>query len=417
MREGASDGARGRDAGNPGRALTRRCVAAGLAAAAIAWGCGSSEQPKPSGPSMAQAPAQARATNGAPVVGDVRLDPTRPRPGHRIRALVQASDPDGDPVELSYHWTAGGRALPEATAEATVPELPKGTRIEVAVVASDGRAESPARIGAGQVGNLPPELVAIRLEPPGEVNVGVAVVAVPQAQDPDGDEMRFEYAWSVNGESAGDDTPSFDTTKLHRGDTVQVRVVANDGEEDGNAIESPPLRVGNAAPKITSSPGGFERDGSFRYTVTASDPDGDRTLRFRLVKGPEGMTVDSLTGEMQWKPTAAQAGKHEVEVAAEDLQGGSGTQRFELRVGTDAAPAAAAPAPVAKSEEQAPTGREERRASSRAPTPRSATTPVVEEGEDGEATAAAPAAPPARRRRGAPPPPASAEAPPAAAEE
>ena len=141
----------------------------------------------------------------------------------------------------------------------------------------------------------------------------------------------------------GGDEASLDTSKLRRGDMVKVRVVATDGIDESNAIESPPIRVANAPPKITSTPGGLDRDGKFRYTVEAVDPDGDRTLRYRLVKGPDGMTMDSMTGLVQWKPSATQTGKQAVEVAVDDLQGGTTSQRFELTVGVDQAQAAATP--------------------------------------------------------------------------
>jgi len=297
---------------------------------------------------MAQAP-QTRTDNRPPVVESVRLDPASPKPGQVVRVIAKGSDPDGDPVQFKYQWRIGGQTLPDTTSEVTLRNVPKGTRIEVSVVADDGHSESKPQGVVGTVGNQPPELVAVALEPIGEITAGNPVVARPQATDPDGDEIRFHYSWWVNGHEAGSDDPSLDTSKLRRGDSVKVRVVASDGIDESNAIESPPMRVGNAPPKIVSTPGGFDRDGKFRYTVEAVDPDGDRTLRYRLVKGPEGMTVDSLSGLVQWKPSATQTGKQAVEVSVDDLQGGTTSQRFELTVGADQAQAAAAPGTEAPS--------------------------------------------------------------------
>jgi hypothetical protein len=290
---------------------------------------------------MAQAPA-ARGGNHPPVVESVRLDPASPKPGQHVRAIAKASDPDGDPVEFKYLWRIGGISLADTTSEVSVGPVAKGSLVEVTVVGNDGHLESQPFVATGTVANQPPELVAVQLQPPGDISVGSPIVASPQAMDADGDTLSYHYSWWVNGHPAGGDEASLDTSKLRRGDTVKVRVVANDGTDESNAIESPPIRVANAPPKITSTPGGLDRDGVFRYAIQAVDPDGDLTLRYRLVKGPDGMTVDSMSGVVQWRPSATQTGKQPVEVAVDDLQGGTTSQRFELTVGEDQAQAAAA---------------------------------------------------------------------------
>jgi hypothetical protein len=291
---------------------------------------------------MAQAPA-ARTGNSPPVVESARLDPTSPKPEQVVRVYAKGSDPDGDPVQFKYQWRIGSRTLPDTGNEVTLRGVPKGTPLQVSVVADDGRSESQPLVVTGIVGNQAPQLVAVALEPVGAITAGNPVVAHPQATDPDGDEIHYHYSWWVNGHEAGGDDPSLDTSKLRRGDMVKVRVVATDGIDESNPIESPLMRVANAPPKIVSTPTGFDRDGKFRYTIEAVDPDGDKTLRFHLVKGPEGMTVDSLSGLVQWKPSATQTGKQAVEVAVDDLQGGTTSQRFELTVGGDQAQASATP--------------------------------------------------------------------------
>jgi hypothetical protein len=387
----------------------------------FALACGSSETHTPSGPSMAQAPPT-RSGNRPPVVESVRLEPVDPKPGEHVRAIAQGSDPDGDPVEFKYLWRIDGRPLPDTTSEVSIGPVAKGARIEVTVVGNDGHLESQPVVQTTTVANQPPQLVAIQLEPPGEINVGSPVVANPQAVDPDGDPITYHYSWWVNGHEAGGDDPSLDTSKLRRGDTVKVRVVATDGIDESNAIESPPLRVGNAPPKITSSPGGLDQDGTFRYAIQAVDPDGDRTLRYSLVKGPEGMTVDSLSGLVQWKPGATQTGKQAVEVAVDDQQGGKASQRFELNVGADQAqaatpgngtpapkttPASAPAAPVAGSGTLT-SGSPEPTRTGGAPVPKAQRRqPAAASGDDTDEEAAAPAAPqpphPYYRHHGPPP--------------
>ena len=73
-------------------------------------------------------------------------------------------------------------------------------------------------------------------------------------------------------------------------------------------------------------------DGVYHYGVEASDPDGDRNLRFRLAKAPEGAQVDPLLGEITWKPSLSQAGVHPIEVVVSDGRGGEAKQTFEVTV-------------------------------------------------------------------------------------
>src|SRR5690606_16472747 len=163
----------------------------------------------------------------------VSLDPREPRAGDDVVARVQAQDADGDPIELQYAWTLDGRRVSERGASLRVPDgARKGAAIAVEVVAHDGRSGSePARAEA-RVGNRPPALLGVHVEPAEGVKVGSELVAVAQARDADDDRVDFSFAWRVNGRPTEATGERFSTAGLKRGDTVQVRVVASDGEAD-----------------------------------------------------------------------------------------------------------------------------------------------------------------------------------------
>ena len=112
-------------------------------------------------------------------------------------------------------------------------------------------------------------------------------------------------------------------------------MTASDGTDESATLESQPIRVANVPPMITSTPGAFEDDGSFRYQVVASDPDGDPRLRYRLLEAPEGMAMDRLNGAITWTPARVQAGNHPVVVEVDDMAGGSSTQSFEVWVAVE----------------------------------------------------------------------------------
>lgn len=325
---------------------------AGLALA-LALACGSEEASRPSGAAMAASePAAEREGNRPPRIERVRIEPERPLPGQTLRALVEASDPDGDPVRLRYAWTVEGRPAGEGRSPTLEAEFAKDERVEVSVVASDGRGESTATATA-RVRNRPPVLHGVYLSVEEEVDSGDRVLAGPEASDPDGDPLEFEYAWLVNGEPVEEpEGRVFPAEGVRRGDRIQVRVVAYDGEDRSHPVTSPAVRVGNSAPEIAGLPEPRREDGTFHYDFEARDPDGDAQLRFRLAQAPEGMTIDPVLGVATWRPELSQVGSHPVEVVVTDGHGAESTFRFDVTVdaeeeaaGAEGAPPPAAPAP------------------------------------------------------------------------
>ena len=319
----------------------------------------SESTPTPTGAAMAAAPGSATARrvarNSAPQISSVSLQPSRPQPGTIVQARAEAADPDGDGVRIRYEWHAdGGRIGGGQDGSLLVPErLRKGAVLIVSAIASDGRAESEPASANVRIGNRQPAVTGVRFEPTDGIKPGETVVAVADGEDPDGDELDFHYEWRVGEAVQSGDRERFDTSKLKRGDRLSVRVIASDGDDESTPVESQYLELGNSAPTIVSQPSsGMGANGVYHYGVEASDPDGDRNLRFRLAKAPEGAKVDPLLGEITWKPSREQAGVHPIEVVVSDGRGGETKQTFEVTVreviekaDTSATPPPASPAP------------------------------------------------------------------------
>jgi hypothetical protein len=259
-----------------------------------------------------------------------------------VRAIVTVRDSEGDRVSQEFRWELAGVELAADGAEVELRGAARGDALEVEVTASDGHAESaPARASA-TVANRRPVLENVALQPIGTVLPGQPAVATPVASDPDGDPVEFRYRWTVNQAPAEEqEEASFATAGLAPGDEIRVQVVASDGESESDAVWSGVLLVGNAAPEIVSTPAAVAPGEPFRYRVEARDPEGDRSLRYQLRKGPEGMSLNPILGELHWQPRPDQAGAHPVEIAVEDSRGARVVQTFELTVG--APPAAPAP--------------------------------------------------------------------------
>ncbi len=299
-------------------------------------GCGGDADPTPSGRSMG-APADPAARNGdntPPRIESVRLEPRAPQPGTPVRAHVQAVDPDGDAVRYRYHWEVNGRRVASRGASLMARDVEKGDVIEVIAIANDGHVDSAERRASVRVGNRAPRMVGVQLAPSPTVKLGAEVVAAAEARDPDGDEVEFQYAWWVNDRKLDTRGERLATRGLRRGDRIRVRAIASDGEDESLPADSSEVEIGNAAPEIVSSPmdSSLSDDGVYRYAVEARDSDGDRNLRFALNEAPEGMEIDPMMGEITWRPSAAQAGEHWIEVSVRDSQGGETTQRFPVTV-------------------------------------------------------------------------------------
>jgi len=276
--------------------------------------------------------ARAPEDGGAPVIEDVAFSPRTPMPRSEIRAIVKVSDPDGEPVRVHYRWLLNGREISSGDRPAVfLNEIGKGDRLEVEVTATDGHRDARPMTARVRMGNRPPVLSAVVLDPFGDVRAGEVVSASPMVSDPDNDELHFSYLWRVNGNVRGHER-SFDTKGLKRGDQIQATVVADDGEAKSRPVASPILPMGNTPPVILQLPQVKTESGTFRYSFEARDADGDRNLRFFLAKGPDGMRMDPMTGVLTWTPDAGQAGVHDVEVGVKDGAGEGTTFLFQVTV-------------------------------------------------------------------------------------
>jgi hypothetical protein len=319
---------------------------AACAVAATAFACGGDALEETPGATW-DAPAERVRVedNGPPVIDGVRIIPVEPASGDRVRAIVRAREPDGQRVQLGFQWTLGGRPLHESAAEFELGEASRGERLEVVVTPSDGLSEGEPGWATAVVRNRRPVVVGVSLQPSGEVSRGEPLVAGAAGRDDDDDPLVYRYEWTVNDRPRHEQGDRLPTLRLRRGDEIQVRVVASDGIDESEPVRSGVVRVGNAHPEIHSAPSGVSDDGTFRYVIEARDPDGDRNLRYYLRKGPAGMLVNPIRGEVTWKATPQQAGTQPVEIVVEDSDGARTVQAFELTVTSEVDPSPAAPAP------------------------------------------------------------------------
>ncbi|RME69477.1 MAG: hypothetical protein D6778_00425, partial [Nitrospirae bacterium] len=115
-----------------------------------------------------------------------------------------------------------------------------------------------------------------------------------------------------------------------RGDHITVKIRAFDGK-DYSHEKYLSLEVLNTPPRIIDD-GRFTFDGkNFIKVLGAEDPDGDE-VRFTLLKGPEGMTLDEETGVIKWTVPEDFQGDVPVEVVVDDGHGGKTKYGFNIKL-------------------------------------------------------------------------------------
>ena len=164
------------------------------------------------------------------------------------------------------------------------------------------------------------------------------------ATDPDGDTLVFSLVSAPSGMSI-DSASGLITWTPGEADIGAVDVTLSVEDSHGAAATQTytiDVVYFNDTPSITSvAETSAAQDLLYQYQVTASDPDdqfGD-SLEYVLVVAPQGMTIDPITGLIQWTPNDQQVGSHPVEVTVTDNGGLSDTQSYQLEVaGLNAAP-------------------------------------------------------------------------------
>eukprot|EP00210_Caulerpa_lentillifera_P009618 g9175.t1 len=150
-----------------------------------------------------------------------------------------------------------------------------------------------------------------------DLSVGVVE---PDGYTPEG-QPYFEFTDLANG------------GQLNPGDLTQQReLVFTNPNNVQFSYQLVVLSGINDAPMITSDAvleviGGQ----SYHYDVSASDPDGD-VLSYQLIAAPDGMTIDGVTGEIEWETTQETIGNHSVLVEVSDELGQTDTQAFVVSV-------------------------------------------------------------------------------------
>ena len=247
-----------------------------------------------------------------------------------VAVQIEAEDPDRDPLTFRYQWFINEHRVEGETHPTLSPTfLKRGDRVEAEIVASDGQTSGKAyKTEPAAVGNTPPEVVQVTIEPTGQDRSEMRALA--EGVDVDHDAIHYLYRWRRNATLIVEgEHETLDTGVFARGDSITVEVIPRDADGVGKPKLSEPIALGNNAPKIMSHPPSKFEKGVFVYAVQAIDDDKD-SLKYGLDTAPSGMIIDPATGIISWQVTPDVKGTHRVRIVVQDGHGGSAYQDFDL---------------------------------------------------------------------------------------
>lgn len=277
---------------------------------------------------------------GAPVIEAIEIRPKRPVAGARLSAKARFAPGTPARGEVAYQWRTGtGRVLGDGR-ELDTTGLEPGAIVEVVatpISADQAGAELSHRF---KLADAAKQIALVVIDAPEGKRVGSVLRAVVETTD---ESDGFDVAaleWRVGGETVGDEE-ELDTSPFAPGDVVELRArLADEGERP---IPAEPIVLEQSAPpEIRSTPTAGIEGGLFRYAIEAASPARGAKLRYELLKGPQGMTVDASTGVVEWRPGSSQRGRFDVEVAVLDQWGSGVAQRFGIHADPRTAPPASA---------------------------------------------------------------------------
>ncbi|MEB3220007.1 MAG: putative Ig domain-containing protein [Nostocales cyanobacterium 94392] len=250
--------------------------------------------------------------------------------------LAQAVDPDGDPITYSLLNAPTGASIDSATGR--IDWTPPTTGIyQFEIAVADNRGAQTTQIFEVEVvaaggDNTAPTITSTA---PDTIRVGSNLEYQVTATDAESDPLTYFLAEAPEGVTIASDTGlvSWTPAEAQTGEqTITVKVVDSRGGSDTQSfvltVDENQKPIFNSNPFLATNPNQL-----YEYDVDASDPEGT-AITYSLRNGaPDGMTIDSDTGVIQWTPTAEQQGQFPITVFANDAEGERALQSFLLNVG------------------------------------------------------------------------------------
>ncbi len=247
--------------------------------------------------------AGAEVVNTPPAAPKIQIQPTAPRTGDDLRALLigPSADPDGDPISYRFTWRRKGKAYSGAHAgRARLPasETAKGEHWILLAIPNDGEGDGKSAQTEVVIGNSPPvapELRPVDARPDTTRDLEVRVAA--PTKDPDGDRAWCQVVWSRDGKqvAAGKQMWRLPAARTVKHGRYLAEATPTDGQDTGGARRvwfvvqnSPPSACAVAIePAEPTAVQGLRA----RLTKPSTDADGDK-IRYRYSWSRDGEPIE-----------------------------------------------------------------------------------------------------------------------------
>lgn len=160
----------------------------------------------------------------------------------------------------------------------------------------------------------------------------IKAVALSNYED---QKVSFEYKWYINDkivEGIKDDT--LPKGMFKKNDLISVSATPILDGKKGYTFISAPIIIQNSPPSLDMKeiPQNTKLADVIELQLTGTDPDGDK-LTYAL-EDPllAGMTINSETGKIIWKPQKKEKGLYRFKASASDSDGGKIVRTFELEI-------------------------------------------------------------------------------------
>jgi hypothetical protein len=311
---------------NPGTSYYYRCYVSNLA-----------------GSSWASSTASFLATdNRAPTTPSKPFGLNAGYTGIAYSYATSATDPDGDQVKYTFDWgdgtTSSTGLVNSGTSASSSHAWSKAGTYQVKAIATDIKDASStswsSSLAVAINVNNPPNTPS----KPSGLNAGYTGAAYSystKATDPNRDKVKYTFDWGDGTTSStglvNSGTSASSSHAWSKAGTYQVKAIATDSKDASSTSWSSSLAVAinvNNPPNTPTKPSGLSSGkirNSYKYTTSATDPDGDK-LKYTFDWGDGKTTVTSLVNSGTSASSShawSKAGTYQVKVMATDSKGAS----------------------------------------------------------------------------------------------
>ena len=236
-----------------------------------------------------------------PLIRGLSIMPRNPGTLQSLRVVFRTYAPQGEHVSTTYEWLVNGSVQVDRTSDyLPFDDTSKGDAVEVRVTASTGE-NSLTRETSVTIRNIPPDVQASLSPELPDTRNDIALSF--RVGDVDGDEVETNVQWSINGNVVTDlDAATLPADRHSKNDVIRALITASDGEAETSTEVEVTIQDAIAVVGVSSIPGSVTHGEGIQFDASVSDADGDDlgSFRFGLDYGPAGMTVDPVSGSVEW---------------------------------------------------------------------------------------------------------------------